>query len=79
MYFEHSDKTKHWMDKVQSFMDEHIVPAVPVYEAQQKEGGRWKVIQVVEYLKVKAKKAGLWNFFMTWVPLSWELGFGLDS
>ncbi|HET9229747.1 MAG TPA: acyl-CoA dehydrogenase family protein, partial [Vitreimonas sp.] len=34
------------------------------YEKQQKEGSRWKVIQIVEDLKVKAKKEGLWNFFM---------------
>ena len=64
MYFEHSPKTKEWMGRVGKFMDDHIVPAVPAYEAQQKEGSRWKVIQVVEDLKVKAKKEGLWNFFM---------------
>ena len=64
MYFEHSDKTKSWIDRVQRFMDDHIIPAVPTYEAQQKEGGRWKVIQVVEDLKQKARAQGLWNFFM---------------
>ncbi len=64
MNFEHSAKTKEWMGRVSKFMDDHIVPAVPAYEAQQKEGSRWKVIQVVEDLKVKAKKEGLWNFFM---------------
>ena len=64
MHFEHSPKTKEWMGRVGKFMDDHIVPAVPAYEAQQKEGSRWKVIQVVEDLKVKAKKEGLWNFFM---------------
>jgi acyl-CoA dehydrogenase len=64
MNFEHSAKTKEWMGRVSKFMDDHIVPAVPTYEAQQKEGSRWKVIQVVEDLKVKAKKEGLWNFFM---------------
>ena len=64
MYFEFSDKTKAWVDRVRRFMDDQIIPAVPTYEAQQKEGSRWKVIQVVEDLKVKAKKEGLWNFFM---------------
>jgi acyl-CoA dehydrogenase len=64
MYFEHSDRTKEWIGRVSKFMDEHIIPAVPIYEKQQKEGSRWKVIQVVEDLKVKAKKEGLWNFFM---------------
>jgi acyl-CoA dehydrogenase len=64
MYFEHSDRTKEWIGRVSKFMDEHIIPAVPIYEKQQKEGSRWKVIQVVEDLKAKAKKEGLWNFFM---------------
>ena len=64
MYFEHSDKTKKWIDRVERFMDDHIAPAVPTYEAEQKEGGRWKVIQVVEELKKKARAEGLWNFFM---------------
>jgi acyl-CoA dehydrogenase len=64
MYFEHSDKTKSYMERVQRFMDEHVHPAVPVYEAQQHEGGRWKVIPVVEELKAKAKAQGLWNLFM---------------
>jgi acyl-CoA dehydrogenase len=64
MNFEHSERTKEWIGRVSRFMDEHIIPAVPTYEKQQKEGSRWKVIQVVEDLKVKAKKEGLWNFFM---------------
>ncbi len=64
MHFEHSERTKEWIGRVSRFMDEHIIPAVPIYEKQQKEGSRWKVIQVVEELKVKAKKEGLWNFFM---------------
>src|SRR5262245_40862172 len=64
MNFEHSESAKAWIAKVQGFMDEHIIPAVPTYQAQDKEGGRWKVIPVVEELKKKAKAAGLWNMFM---------------
>ncbi|MBN8606479.1 MAG: acyl-CoA dehydrogenase family protein [Caulobacterales bacterium] len=64
MDFEHSAKAQAWIDRVSGFMDEHIYPAVPIYEAQQKEGGRWKVLPVLEELKAKAKKEGLWNFFM---------------
>jgi acyl-CoA dehydrogenase len=64
MIFEHDETTKQWIGKVQAFMDEHIIPAVPVYEKQNYEGERWKVIQVVEDLKKKAKAAGLWNMFM---------------
>jgi len=64
MIFEHSDVTKHWIGRVEAFMEEHIIPAIPVYQQQDAEGERWKVIQVVEDLKVKAKAAGLWNMFM---------------
>ncbi len=64
MIFEHSDVTKHWIDRVEAFMAEHIIPAIPVYQQQDADGERWKVIQVVEDLKVKAKAAGLWNMFM---------------
>ncbi len=64
MIFEHSEETKQWLARVEGFMNEHIVPAVPTYEKQHEEGERWKVIPVVEDLKKKAKKAGLWNMFM---------------
>ena len=64
MRFEHSEKTKAWIGKVQAFMDEHIYPAVPTYEAEQKQGGRWKVLPVLEDLKAKARAQGLWNMFM---------------
>lgn len=54
------------MDRVVAFMDEHVYPAIPAYEAEMNVLGaeRWKVVQVVEELKKKAKAAGLWNFFM---------------
>jgi acyl-CoA dehydrogenase len=68
MNFDHSETAKHWIERVQRFMDEHVYAAVPVYEAQQHEGGRWKVIPVVEELKAKAKAAGLWNMFMPPAP-----------
>ena len=64
MDFDLTDRQTHWRDRVREFIERKVRPAVPTYEAQQKEGGRWKVIQVVEELKAKAKKEGLWNFFM---------------
>jgi acyl-CoA dehydrogenase len=47
MHFEHSETTKAWIGKVQDFMNAHVYPAVPAYEAQQKEGGRWKVLPIL--------------------------------
>ena len=53
-----------WRDRVRAFIDERVLPRCPDYDAQQREGDRWKVLPVVEELKAKAKAEGLWNLFM---------------
>ena len=55
-----------------SRMDDHIVP--PYRLNATKEGSRWKVIRVVEDLKVKVKKRGLWNFFAAAVERTSKVG-----
>ncbi|AHE53003.1 acyl-CoA dehydrogenase family protein [Sphingomonas sanxanigenens] len=53
------------MERVRAFMDEHIVPAVPVYHDQSASIDRWAAIPpVFDELKEKARAAGLWNLFM---------------
>ncbi|MDE2329331.1 MAG: acyl-CoA dehydrogenase family protein, partial [Bradyrhizobium sp.] len=64
MDFMMSDRQKEWLSRVQAFMHNHVRPAVPVYEQQDAEGARWKVIPVIEELKKKARAEGLWNLFM---------------
>jgi len=64
MDFMLSSKQKEWLDRVQSFMNKHVRPAVPIYKQQDEEGARWKVIPILEELKAKAKAEGLWNMFM---------------
>jgi acyl-CoA dehydrogenase len=64
MIFEHSDETKYWVDRVKRFMDEHIYPNEDLYHEQERAGDPWKAVPIVDELKVKAKAAGLWNFFM---------------
>ena len=64
MDFDISPKQRQMLDRVVAFMDEHVYPAIPVYEAQMSGADRWIVVPVVEELKKKAKAAGLWNFFM---------------
>ena len=64
MDFEFSPRQKELVAKLSGFFEDHIYPAVPVYEQQQAEGERWKTLQIVEDLKKKAKAAGLWNLFM---------------
>jgi acyl-CoA dehydrogenase len=64
MDFEYSPRQKDLIRRVSDFMDEHIYPAVPIYNEQAAAGDRWKVIPIVEELKAKARTTGLWNMFM---------------
>ncbi|MEO7634920.1 MAG: acyl-CoA dehydrogenase family protein, partial [Sphingomicrobium sp.] len=70
-----------WRDRVRAFMDSEVRPRVPAYDAQQREGERWKVLPVVEELKAKARAAGLWNLFMPPAPAGTERddGFAFDG
>ena len=52
-------------ERVKAFLEEHIIPAEPVYARQLDEGGdRWQSPLIMAELKEKAKKAGLWNMFL---------------
>ncbi|WP_316225021.1 MULTISPECIES: acyl-CoA dehydrogenase family protein [unclassified Bradyrhizobium] len=64
MDFTMSAKQQEWLERVRSFMTKHVRPAVPIYKQQDAQGDRWKVIQVLEELKAKAKAEGLWNMFL---------------
>ena len=66
MNFTLSDNQIYWRDRVKAFMDAHVYPAVPVFDAQMEAFGnnRWQVVPIVEELKAKAKAAGLWNLFL---------------
>src|SRR5438445_5414589 len=53
-----------WRDRVRAFMDAQVRPRCVDYDAQQREGERWKLLPVIEELKAKARAEGLWNLFM---------------
>ncbi|MDQ2765033.1 MAG: acyl-CoA dehydrogenase family protein, partial [Pseudomonadota bacterium] len=64
MDFTLSERETYFRDRVRDFVDQNIRPRQHEYDEQSHAGERWKVIQVIEDMKVKAKEAGLWNFFM---------------
>src|ERR1700693_2541302 len=66
MNFSLSDRQRHWRDRVVAFMAKHVYPAAETYDKQLEDFGanRWQVVPVVEELKAKAKKEGLWNLFL---------------
>jgi acyl-CoA dehydrogenase len=52
-------------ERVKAFLEEHIIPAEPIYEKQLEESGdRWQSPPIMAELKAKAKKQGLWNLFL---------------
>ncbi|KAI1010812.1 hypothetical protein LB505_002034 [Fusarium chuoi] len=61
-----SDAAKKQLDLVAKFVEEECIPADPVVEAQAGEGdARWEGHpSIIEDLKAKARKLGLWNMFL---------------
>ncbi|MFY2252537.1 acyl-CoA dehydrogenase [Priestia megaterium] len=77
MYFSYSDKVVKLQKELSSFMEEHIYPNERLYEQQLNgQPSRWSAVPpIMEELKEKAKRAGLWNLFL---PES-EYGAGLTN
>ncbi|KAH6893226.1 acyl-CoA dehydrogenase/oxidase [Thelonectria olida] len=61
-----SDAAKQTLDIVAKFVEEECIPADPVVEALTGQGDqRWETHPaIIEDLKVKARKLGLWNMFL---------------
>ena len=75
MNFEFSNKVIELQNKLTSFMNENVYKNEEVFEDQLNKNGRWTIPPILEELKEKAKKEGLWNLFL---PES-ELGAGLKN
>jgi acyl-CoA dehydrogenase len=75
MFFEISEKAKDFQVRLLAFMDKYIYPNEPTFLRQINEGNRWEPTPIVEELKEKARKEGLWNLFL---PES-EYGAGLTN
>ncbi|KAH6987787.1 acyl-CoA dehydrogenase/oxidase [Ilyonectria sp. MPI-CAGE-AT-0026] len=61
-----SEAAKQTIDLVAKFVEEECIPADPIVEAQTGQGdARWECHpSIIEELKVKARKLGLWNMFL---------------
>jgi alkylation response protein AidB-like acyl-CoA dehydrogenase len=78
MDFEHSERARLYIDQVDRFVRERIVPNQQKYYdqlAHTDDWRQWRIPPVMEELKAEAKAAGLWNLFL---PDS-EHGAGLDN
>ena len=75
MNFEFSDKVKGLQNKLTNFMNENVYKNEEVFEEQLNKNGRWTIPPILDKLKEKAKREGLWNLFL---PES-DLGAGLKN
>jgi acyl-CoA dehydrogenase len=78
MDFEHSDRAKGYIERVERFVRERVIPSEKAYFeglTHSPDFRQWRIPPVMESLKAEAKKAGLWNLFL---PDS-EYGAGLDN
>jgi len=70
MNFSPSDRTKEYLEKLRSFMGEHVYPFEKEwmdFNEQKNPSGNWKEWKEhpkLKELKDSAKKAGLWNLFL---------------
>jgi alkylation response protein AidB-like acyl-CoA dehydrogenase len=64
MDFEPTERQVYWRNRVRDFIEAHVRPRYGEYKAEKAAGERWKVLQVVEEEKARAKAQGIWNLFM---------------
>ncbi len=75
MNFEFSNKVIELQNKLTNFMNENVYKNEEVFEDQLNKNGRWTIPPILDQLKEKAQKEGLWNLFL---PES-DLGAGLKN
>ena len=62
--FEFSKKSKDLQEELKVFMDEHVYPNEENITSEIYSGNIWEPSNIIEDLKNKAKKKGLWNLFL---------------
>ncbi len=67
MDFGYSPRAKEYIERVKTFMRDHVIPAEEAYHAQMTGSAdwrQWRQPALMEDLKAKAKAACLWNLFL---------------
>ena len=67
MDFGHSPRAQEYIERVSTFMRDHVLPAEDAYHAQLTglaDWRQWRQPAIMEDLKAKARAAGLWNLFL---------------
>ncbi len=75
MNFEHTDKVKTLIAKLEDFMDRHIYPNEQAhFDWVSNPGNLWKHWPGLDELKEKAREEGLWNLFLPHEYGEWSPG-----
>ena len=61
---EQTEVGRQTLERVVAFLDEHIYPNEETYHRQREEVGKDGYPPIMEDLKRRARKAGLWNLFL---------------
>jgi acyl-CoA dehydrogenase len=64
MDFEHGARATHFLERVQAFMAEHVLPVEHLYKEQVQTEHRCRTPPVLQSLKAMARAQGLWNLFL---------------
>jgi alkylation response protein AidB-like acyl-CoA dehydrogenase len=67
MDFGHSPRALEYIERVKTFLRDHVMPAEAAYHAQLTgvaDWRQWRQPAIMEDLKAKARAAGLWNLFL---------------
>lgn len=78
MDFEHSERAKIYMEQVERFVRERVIPNEQTYIdqlAHTEDWRQWRIPPIVDQLKAEARAIGLWNLFLP----DPEYGAGLDN
>jgi acyl-CoA dehydrogenase len=68
VHFTHSDKVQALQEKLGAFMEAEIYPNEDRYAREVETGDRWRPTALMEELKIKARREGLWNLFLPHSP-----------